>query len=158
MFAVCFTEGECSFSINCIESCLMHSTCILRLCVASFPEMQTFIPGKGIRKTTLGVEAKDVANKCCNCRWNKDFKDFSTFAIICSVLLSQAVAQLHKSTQVKQLEYLEIQVDVAIAVTSNYIIYIYIFRIAALAAAYLKKQQAKLQAWESNRDVSEPTF
>ena len=113
------------FSINCIESCLMHSTCILRLCVASFPEMQTFIPGKGIRKTTLGVEAKDVANKCCNRRWNKDFKDLSTFAIICSVLLLQAVAQLHKSTQVKQLEYLEIQVDVAIAVTSNYIIYMY---------------------------------
>lgn len=114
------------FSINCIESCLMPSTCILRLCVASFPEMQTFIPGKGIRKTTLGVEAKDFANKCCNRRWNKDFKDFSTFAIICSVLLLQAVAQLHKSTQVKQLEYLEIQVDVAIAVTSNYILYIFL--------------------------------
>lgn len=91
------TEGACSFSINCIESCLMDSTCILRLCVASFPEMQTFIPGKGIRKMTVGFEAQGCRKQVLKLSMKQRIQ---RFLHICYHLLSLVCASRYMATQI----------------------------------------------------------
>ena len=159
MFAVCFTEGECSFlhqlHWKLSDAFYMHSTpsCGVVSWDADLHPWQrnqkddTGIRSQGCRKQVLQLSMKQRLQRLVHICYNLVSLRFSSRYMATQIATGEAIGILGNTSRF-----------CFIVVISNYIIYIYIFRIAALAAAYLKKQQAKLQARESNSDVSEPTF